>query len=242
MHPLFRGLLAVGGGLLGLWIGWGTYVRRTTERVPYETVDSSDGIEIRRYPETVLVETTAPDERTAFRRLVRYLKGANEGSETVEMTAPVASRDDGGTVDGAGSESEGAEVSMTAPVRTDSDGDDVRMAFYLPEEYTAESAPRPTDPEVELAVEEPRTVAVRSFSWFATDRRVARQRERLLDALAERGVQPDGEPSLLRYNDPRTPPFMRRNEVAVPVARPADGPTARRRPAGPGDHGSTGDG
>ncbi|MDS0281907.1 SOUL family heme-binding protein [Haloarcula onubensis] len=200
-----RSLLAGLGTALALWVAWGLYVGRTTGRVPFETVDELDGVELRQYPQTVLVETTAPTAREAFGRLFGYLKGANEGDRSVSMTAPV--RTDGATVD------------MTAPVRTAAEGDRVTMAFWLPASYTPESAPVPTDPRVSLVVEPARTAAVRSFGWYATAGRVARERERLLDTLANRGVDALGDPVVLQYDDPWTPPFMRHNEVEVDVDR-----------------------
>lgn len=207
MRSLRRILLAI-GGLLAVWIGWGIYINRTTERVPSETLERFDGVEIRRYPRSVLVETTAPDRRTAFRRLFRYISGANAGSEEIAMTAPVAT--------------ERESIAMTAPVRTASDGDDVTMAFYLPATYTPESAPMPTDPNVRLVVEPERTVAVRRFSWYATDSRVDRQRERLLEPLSRRGIETRGKPVVLQYNDPWTPPFMRTNEVELRLEESGD--------------------
>jgi hypothetical protein len=205
-------MAAVAGGLFGLWLGYGVYERLTTERVPYETVETFDGVERRRYPGAVLVETTAADEGTAFRRLARYLGGANEAGVEVPMTAPVATRE--GDVDGVVG---GVEVPMTAPVRSREVEDGVTMSFYLPASLDRSSAPLPTEPAVRLVVEPPRTLAVRAFSWLATDRRVTRERERLLATLAARGVDPAGEPFLLRYNSPWTPPFLRTNEVAVDV-------------------------
>ncbi|WP_440771361.1 SOUL family heme-binding protein [Natronorubrum sp. DTA28] len=196
-----RTLLLGIAALVGLWIGWGAYVTRTTERVPSETLETFDDIEIRRYPRTVRAETTAPDAATAFRRLFRYISGDNTRSEDMAMTAPVTVR--------------GTSIPMTAPVRTGSDGDDVTMAFSLPRAYTAETAPEPTDPDVRLVVDPPRTVAVRRFSWYATDERVDRERTRLLEGLSRRAIERRDEPTLLQYNDPWTPPFMRTNEVEV---------------------------
>jgi hypothetical protein len=222
---ILRTAVAGLGGLLTLWLGWGAYVSKTTERVPFERVGQFDGVELRQYPRSVLVETTAPDTRTAFRRLFRYINGANERRESVSMTAPVATR--------------GGKIPMTAPVRTSRErggpatnetGDTgsgtgtVTMGFYLPGEYTPESTPTPTDRRVTVTVEPAQTVAVRQFSWYATAERVARERERLLRALARRRVETRGDPVLFQYNDPWTPPFMRTNEVAVPVD-----PAANRR-------------
>ncbi|MBV0924364.1 heme-binding protein [Halomicroarcula limicola] len=213
-----RAALGTLAAALALWVGWGLYVTRSAERVPYETVERLDGVEIRHYPQTVLVETTAPSANAAFRRLFRYISGANEGNEGVEMTAPVET--DEATVGMTAPVRIGTDISMTTPVRTDGDDGEaggVRMAFYLPASYTPATAPVPTDPSVRLVVDPPRTAAVREFGWYATDGRVAREREALFETLAERGIETRGDPTLLQYNDPWTPPFMRRNEVEVTV-------------------------
>jgi len=198
-----RSVIAGVGAAVALWVAWGLYVRRTTARVPYETVIELDGVEIRQYPQTVLVETTAPTARAAFGRLFRYIGGANEGERELAMTAPVRT--------------DGATVGTTTPVRTATAGDSVTMAFWLPVDYTPDTAPLPTDPRVSLVVEPARTVAVRSFGWYATPARTGRARERLLDTLASHDVETFDEPVVLQYDDPWTPPFMRHNEVAVDV-------------------------
>ena len=200
-------LLALAGVGIAATVGKRTIDSRRAERVPFETVEEGEGVELRRYPRCVLVETTAPDEGTAFRRLADYIGGENDGAEGIPMTAPV--RTDG--------EAGGIDVPMTAPVRTDEDGEGVRMAFYLPESYDAANAPIPTDPAVRLIVEPPRTLAVSDFSWFATDERVDRAERRLREALDEWGVEPRGEAVLLRYDPPWTLPFLRTNEVAIEV-------------------------
>ncbi|MDS0475299.1 heme-binding protein [Natrinema sp. 1APR25-10V2] len=220
MRSIRRLLIGV-GGLLAAWIGWGVYVSRTTERVPSETLERFDGVEIRRYPQLVLVETTADDERAAFQRLFRYISGSNAQSEDIAMTTPVATR--------------GESISMTAPVRTESDEGGVTMSFYLPATYSPATAPTPTDPAVQLVVEPPRTVGVRRFSWYATDDRVDRQRDRLLETLSREELETSGEPVLLQYNDPWTPPFLRTNEVEVEIEVPNDRPWGDRRRLAVGD-------
>ena len=209
-------LLAGAAGLAAVAAAAATYSTWRTDRVQYETVLSLDGAELRRYPGTVLVETTAPSSRVAFRRLFRYIAGENAGGREVEMTAPVRT--------------EGVEISMTAPVRVGrgdtgpttvpvaaaADGS-VTMAFYLPAEYTPETAPEPTNPDVDLVVEPPRTLAVRRFSWRPTADRVADQERRLLETLDEHGIESAGDPFFLGYDAPGTLPFLRTNEVAVPV-------------------------
>ena len=63
----------------------------------------------------------------------------------------------------------------------------------------------------------PRKLATLRFSWTTSRERVERQTERLMAVLRANGVRTKGQPFLMRYNDPATPPFMRRNEVAVEV-------------------------
>jgi hypothetical protein len=123
------------------------------------------------------------------------------------MTAPVETQ-------------RGESIPMTTPVRSKtagSGGDGVRMAFYLPPTYGPETAPEPTDSSVTLVTEHPKTVAVDRFSWYAPSWRVERRTRKLRSTLDSHGIEPTGAPALLRYNDPWTPPFMRRNEIAVEI-------------------------
>ena len=228
---------AVGVGVAGaaVWTGVDVLRNRGVERVPYKPVGEIEGVEFRRYPETIRVRTTASSSREAFFRLFRYIDGANAGGQSVSMTAPVATEGDGETErDGAaiemtapvetrvGSpETDGGEsIAMTAPVATEDDGTDedgVTMSFFLPEEYTPETAPEPMEEGVELVVDPPQTLAVVGFSWWTPDRRVARKRGELEAALERVDVETSGEPRLLRYDGPGTPPWRRTNEVVVEV-------------------------
>lgn len=196
---------ALGLAVLG-WVAWGIYTITSTDRVPYRTVRRLDGIEIRTYPEVAVATTTAPDANRAFGRLFRYITGSNVSGDEIAMTAPVASR--------------GEKIEMTAPVATRSEPGEVYMEFFLPEEYAASTAPAPTESSVTIESQPPRTLAVLSFSGYATDDRVQRHSEKLLDALETFGVETASEPFLLQYNDPFTPPFMRTNEVAIEIAEP----------------------
>jgi hypothetical protein len=238
-----RAILGAAGGLVAAAGAWSLYQRYSTDSQPHTVVAHVGDTELRRYGPAVLVETTADGERVAFGRLARYIGGANEGERAIAMTTPVEMSDP----------RRGVSIPMTAPVEvqvgddavapatpassateaeaeTETDGTDatdadgVRMAFYLPAEYDAESAPRPTEPGVELVAVPERTLAVRRFSWRPTADRVARQRERLLADLERGSVPVSGTPLLMAYDAPGTLPFLRRNEVAVEVD---SGPTGR---------------
>lgn len=201
MARISRLALGTAAALGAAWVGWGAYVRRTTDQVPYTTALHVDGVEIRRYPDTVVARTTADDQNEAFRRLFRYIQGDNRTREEIEMTAPVAT--------------DRETIEMTAPVVSEPSGEGMEMTFFLPGEYTAEGAPKPDDETVSVEAVGARTLAVRPFSWYATENRVEANRRRLSDTLSAHDLTPKGDPFLLRYDDPWTPPFMRRNEIAV---------------------------
>lgn len=190
------GVVAVGASNL--------YQRAATETVPYTTVTRVDDVELRRYPESVVVETAANSQMAAFRRLFQYISGANEGDAAIEMTAPVELSTGGVT------------IAMTAPVEVGGE-DGQRMRFYLPEDYDVETAPQPTDDAVELVAIPERTLAVRRFTWRPTETRNDRETEALIETLVEANVPLAGEPFYMGYDAPWTLPFLRRNEVAVEV-------------------------
>jgi hypothetical protein len=104
------------------------------------------------------------------------------------------------------------QVAMTAPVITDE-----KMSFILPEGLTPELAPTPEGQAIDFSKVPARTLATIQFSWWTTPDRVETKTKALLDVLAANGIQTQGRAFLMRYNDPWTPPFMRRNEVAIEV-------------------------
>lgn len=192
------------GGALALWAGWGLYVRRSTDRVAYETVERFDGVELREYPEQAVVTTLAPTQGEAFRRLFQYIDGANASETEIPMTAPVAATNE--------------PIQMTVPLDVGETEEGVQMSFYLPSNYAAATAPMPTDSSVVVASEPAGRLAVRKFIGPTTSRRVERQTEALLQRVTDRGLKIDGDAFVFRYSDPYTPPFMQETEVAVPVA------------------------
>jgi hypothetical protein len=211
--------LAAVGGVLAAAAAWSRYQRSTVETVSYTVVGRVGDAELRRYPASVVAETVADGETSAFRRLYRYITGANESAADIPMTAPVAieSADAAAEQSAPPAVTRGRLIPMTAPVETSADADGVRMAFHLPAAYDPDTAPRPTDAEVELRVIPERTLAVRQFSWRPTDDRIERETEALLAALERARIPTAGEPFFMGYDAPWTLPFLRRNEVAVEV-------------------------
>jgi hypothetical protein len=77
------------------------------------------------------------------------------------------------------------------------------------------TAPRPSDPRIELVQVPPRYIAAIRFSGRAYMREVKDKETELLRWLGERSIRTNGAPFLMRYNSPFAPGFMRRNEVGV---------------------------
>jgi hypothetical protein len=216
---LGAGIVGVGLAAATAWTAADLVKNRGTERVPYKTVGRIGGVELRRYPETIRVRTTASDGREAFFRLFNYIDGANDGGKSISMTAPVETNADAGAAGGPdadGASETGELISMTAPVETTRE-DSATMSFFLPAEYTPETAPRPTNDDVDLVIDPPRTLAVLGFSWWTPSVRVSLKERNLQETLAEAGIEPTGETHLLRYDAPFTPPWLRTNEVVVEV-------------------------
>jgi DNA gyrase inhibitor GyrI len=85
----------------------------------------------------------------------------------------------------------------------------------MPADYTMETLPRPNNPAVTLREVPASKYAVIRFSGFTGEEKVAAKTAELIAWLDSKGITPDGEPKLARYNPPWTLPFLRRNEVMV---------------------------
>jgi hypothetical protein len=86
-----------------------------------------------------------------------------------------------------------------------------------------EDLPVPNDSSVKIEVVEPYTVAVLQFSGRWTPEATDGQTKRLLDMLRDDKEvkttvdESKVEPKIARYNPPWTLPFLRTNEVMIPI-------------------------
>ena len=163
------------------------------EEPRWELLASLDEVEIRQYEPSIQAVTqldSSGDTTAGFRRLAGYIFGGNERSQSIAMTAPVEET-----------------LEEQSP----------QMAFTLPAEYAMEDLPAPDDDRVSLHPLAGRTVAVIRFSGWATGGKIERNRAELMATLARHGISTTGVPALNQYNPPWTPPFLRRNEIAVTV-------------------------
>jgi hypothetical protein len=191
-------------------------IRSGTEEPDYQVAGRiSDGIEIRRYGQRLAAETSVAEgseetaRNAAFRRLFDYISGANTTNADIAMTAPVQV------------EAEGTAIAMTTPVQTArSEADAYVMRFFLPATMSMRTAPKPADARIRLVEVPGQTMAVLRFSGSRSASAVAKQRARLLASLESSNWQAKGEVVDWFYDPPWTIPFLRRNEVAVPVTAP----------------------
>jgi hypothetical protein len=189
-------------------------VRTGYEQASYAVIDRiAETVEVRRYRPLLVAETvaSAADEgearNQAFRRLFNYIQGDNRTQAKIAMTAPVETARPSET------------IAMTVPVETAAAGDaGYAMRFFLPAEYTLETAPEPIDPAVRIRQVPERTLAVLRFSGSRSAERVADRQEQLRRLVAGSRWRAEREPISMFYDPPWTIPFLRRNEVALPVS------------------------
>lgn len=181
------------------------------EKPDYRIVDEQDNLQIRDYGPYLVAETFVEDEfsdagNEGFRRLFRYITGANQARAEISMTAPVTQR------------SEGLKIAMTAPVAQTSAGDGHWISFVVPSSFTIDTVPQPTDPRVRVSEVPAQRMAVLRYSGFWSESRYQKEESRLREFMRQRNLIAGGEPQFARYDPPYMPPFMRRNEIMIPVA------------------------
>jgi hypothetical protein len=191
MSKIQKAAVAILAALL-LWPLYGAIVSMSVKEPPYQVIQTLENdVEIREYADQIWAVTLAEDQDRGFGLLFSYISGANDEGMKIEMTAPVVT----GNAEG-------------RPF----------IAFVIPEGFDLEGTPRPRDERVKIELVEGRRMAAVRFSGYATEERQKRHLSALNETLKAHGMMARGEPVLMQYNDPWTPPFIRRNEVAVEVA------------------------
>lgn len=183
------------------------------EEPAFETEREDGDFSVRRYAPMIVAETTVEGglwgaSNDGFRVIAGYIFGNNTAAASGEgakiaMTAPVTM--------------EPERIAMTAPVTTEADGGRFRMHFVMPSRYTLATLPRPNDPRVRLREVPAQRMAAVRFSGFTGEGRVADKTAELLAWVKASGLETAGTPQLARYDPPWTLPFLRRNEILVPL-------------------------
>lgn len=205
----------VSGGLLAIVLYSLTGESAMSLEEPEYSVLYRDGdIEYRQYESYLVAETVV--ESTAgygeagnegFRRLFRYISGANESQAKIDMTAPVARAPSN------------EKIAMTAPVQRIESTDGWRVSFMLPAQYTIETAPIPEDDRIRINTVPGRLMAVLRYSGRWTEKNLVARANELREAVDAAGMDRIGELESAAYDPPYKLPFLRRNEVMVEVDR-----------------------
>lgn len=167
-------------------------MRSSIETPDYEVLRVlSRKAEIRRYPDLILAQTQldsntySENSSLGFRRVAGYIFGGNEKGEKIAMTSPVV-------------------MEM---------GESTQMAFVMPKQYSMDSLPVPSNPNVKIAKKNARTLAVLRFGGYTNDQKIEEKAEELRLLLTKEGIAFDPKLIYMGYNAPWD--FIgRRNEVA----------------------------
>ncbi len=183
------------------------------EEAKYTVIMKEGNYELRLYESHIVAETVVDGDfdkagNEGFRRLFKYISGENQKKQSIAMTTPVSQE--------AGSE----KIAMTAPVSQERTGDQWRIAFVMPSEYTMDTLPQPADPKVLLKQVPARRMAVITYSGTWSKKRYEEHKALLEAFIQKQKLNRLGEPVLARYNSPFTLWFLRRNEVLIPVQVP----------------------
>lgn len=166
------------------------------EEPEYEVLSEHEGFEVRKYSKSVQARLLTPGNgwggsSGGFRRIAGYIFGGNQSNQRIAMTAPVQMWD---TDDGS------------------------MMSFTMPSEHSIEDLPIPNDKGVEIAEVDEYVVAVLPFSGFSRTSKAKRLMAKLEALVRAVGMTATGAPVLAVYDNPGTTlPFMRRNEIHLPV-------------------------
>ncbi|SDG75560.1 SOUL family heme-binding protein [Roseospirillum parvum] len=193
-------------------------IRTDTEQSAYTVIEHlGPGLEVRRYAPRLAAEArldTPPGggaKTRAFRLLFNYISGDNGPGTRVAMTTPVETAPGGGR--------DGTRIAMTVPAETQDHAGTVRMRFFLPAGFTVETAPPPRDPRIHIVELPEQTLAVLRYTGSTGPAAANARKAELADALATTPWRAEGPAVTCFYDPPWTLPFLRRNEVAVPVSR-----------------------
>jgi hypothetical protein len=215
-------------GVGAVLAGLGSVVGIRGEEQPrYEILLADGPNQVRQYAPQLVATTTSPGSRdqdrgASFRILAGYIFGGNRSRASIAMTTPVVMAP--ATEQPSTKLPTSERIAMTSPVVMAPGKDGWTMTFILPATLTRETAPIPNDPRVKIAELPAETLAVTTFSGAPDEATSAGHAKSLRTWLEAHGYQATGAYRFAGYDPPFTLPFMRRNEVMIPVTRPGGAP------------------
>jgi hypothetical protein len=191
------------------WVGivslgtaaWVTTSRAGYESAEYRVIEKDGKIEIREYPDLMLVSTDskldAQGRDGSFMRLFRYISGDNEDKQKIAMTTPVF-------------------------MEGKTSGSDVSMGFVMPKDLAAQGVPEPKSEGVQIRKREGGRFAVIRFSGRLNSSTAQKHEAKLREWMKTKGLEGVSVAESAGYDPPFTPGPLRRNEVLIRIQDSAD--------------------
>jgi hypothetical protein len=111
------------------------------------------------------------------------------------------------------------QISMTAPVLEEEIASAKwRVSFVMPDGSKMTDLPPPHGSVVSLRELSSHRAAVLRFNGRTTPKAVLEHEGHLLELLHENGFIPTGKARIARFDPPWMPPFVRHNEILIPIA------------------------
>lgn len=223
---MLKGIIAViaiiaGGYASAFFLGFTTHAAEPDSRTLVQQGEFSQ----RLYPKMLVAEVQVSGERQqalreGFKLLADFIFGNNTAQSgrkgKVNMTIPVL-------------QSPNKKVKMTAPVLQSSDRSNKgahacksgkewwAIDFVMPAEYTLKTLPKPNNNKVKIIERPARRYAVVTFSGRPTTKLLHRKELALVQYTQANKLKRAGSTVYAFYNPPWVLPFMRRNEVMIPI-------------------------
>ena len=160
------------------------------EETDYEVVKKTEIYEIRKYSDRLAVQVKQTNQNNSFRKLFKYISGANHSSEKIDMTTPVT--------------------------QTEKENN-LFMQFYLPSKFKKQTIPIPSNSEVEIVIMPGGYYAVIEYSGRSTDKNFNKHIKILKQKLLYDNISIKGTGIKATYNGPFTLPMLRRNEAMFKI-------------------------
>ena len=192
------------------WVVWGWWAVRGLQESPYEVSQRHDGYEVREYGPLLAAQVSVVGSwsqawEQGFVMLENYLSGDNTVQESIAMKRAI------------GMEPQSEDIAGAVPVLQQERGGVWLISFVLPPQWTDVTVPRPNDPRVRIVRLPARTIAAVTFSGRAAHDQVMRNESRLRESLAKNRAVITGPTTVAQYHLPGTPPFLRHNEILIPI-------------------------
>ncbi|MEI7682894.1 MAG: heme-binding protein [Candidatus Saccharibacteria bacterium] len=144
----------------------------------------------------------------AFSFLADYIFGNNTKNSKIAMTAPVISQKPAIL----------EKINMSAPVTTAKlDYRSYIISFTMPAIYTLNDLPKPNNDNVFIKAMPPHEVVAIGFSGYTSEGDIEDKSDELREWANKKQIKISSQLTVLRYDPPWKPGFLRKNEVCFKV-------------------------